>query len=150
MKGMIDALYIPILVGIFILIAAVIYEVFYNVSSALGTATGLGFFTNFSAWNSIFSFLIIAVYFGLPIVGMVLSYLSGIHPIFLPFGIVLIIASVFIFGIMQGVILELIPNFSNAYAFISSNTILSKLVQYYPLIMAVFGILIIMLQFLAG
>jgi hypothetical protein len=147
---MIDAIYIPIIIGILIIIFAVIYNTFASVSNALYTATNLGLFSNFAVWNNVFTFLIVGVYFGLPAIGIILSYLSGIHPIFLPLGIVMLIIGVFLFAIMKGVIIQIIPGFSEVYALFSNSQILSKLVEYYPLIMAIFALLIIIFQFLLG
>jgi hypothetical protein len=86
----------------------------------------------------------------LPIIGIILSYLSGIHPIFLPLGIVMLMIGVFLFAVMKGVIMQIIPSFSESYALFSNSQILSKLTEYYPLIMAIFALLIIIFQFLQG
>lgn len=147
---MIDSIYIPIIVGILIIIFAVIYNTFVSVSNALYSATNLDLFSNFAVWNNVFTFLIVGVYFGLPIIGIILSYLSGIHPIFLPLGIVMLMIGVFLFAIMKGVIMQIIPSFSEAYTLFSNSQILSKLIEYYPLIMAIFALLIIIFQFLQG
>jgi hypothetical protein len=149
-KAMIDSIYIPIIVGILIIIFAVIYNTFVSVSNALYSATNLDLFSNFAVWNNVFTFLIVGVYFGLPIIGIILSYLSGIHPIFLPLGIVMLMIGVFLFAIMKGVIMQIIPSFSEAYTLFSNSQILSKLIEYYPLIMAIFALLIIIFQFLQG
>ena len=149
MRGMIDSVYIPILVFALLIVFSFSYYIFVKISEPLYQATGVSVFqlaTSQQVTNA-FKLLMIAVYFGIPAIGIILSFLSGINPIFLPIGIIFLIINPFIYGILKEVMVQFFQSDSFFLTF-WSDPILSKLLNYYPLIMTIFGGAIIFLQFI--
>jgi len=148
MRGMIDSIYIPILVFALLIIFSFGYYIFVKISEPLYQVTGVSVFKLATSQevNNAFKLLMIAVYFGIPTIGIVLSFLSGINPIFLPIGIIFLLINPLIYGIFKEVMVQLFQSDSFFLTF-WSDPILSKLLNYYPLIMTIFGGAIIFLQF---
>jgi hypothetical protein len=149
MRGIIDSAYIPILVFTLLIVFGFSYYIFVKISQPLYEATGVSVFklaTSQQVANA-FKFIIIAVYFGIPAIGIILSFLSGINPIFLPIGIIFLLINPFIYGILKEVMVRLFQSDSLFLTF-WGDPILSKLLNYYPLIMTILGGAIIFLQFL--
>jgi len=151
MRGMIDSIYIPILVFALLIIFSFSYYIFVKISEPLYQATGVSVFqlaTSQQA-NNAFKLIMVAVYFGIPAIGIILSFLSGINPVFLPIGIFFLILNPFIYGILKGVMVQV---FQTEEFFLTfwSDPILSRLLNYYPLIMTIFGGAIIFLQFVVS
>jgi len=149
MRGMIDSIYIPILVFALLIVFSFSYYIFVQISQPLYQATNVSVFqlANSQQMSNAFKLLMIAVYFGIPAVGIILSFLSGINPIFLPIGVIFLIINPFIYGILKGVMVQLFQT-DNFFLTFWSDPILSKLLDYYPLIMTIFGGAIIFLQFI--
>jgi len=148
MRGMIDSIYIPILVFALLIIFSFSYYIFVKISEPLYQTTGVSVFKLATSQqvNNVFKFLMVAVYFGIPTTGIILSFLSGINPIFLPIGIIFLLINPLIYGILKEVMVQLFQT-DNFFLTFWSDPILSKLLNYYPLIMTIFGGAIIFLQF---
>ena len=147
---MIDTLFVPIVVAVLIIAIAFGYFVLTQISKPLYEATGVSIFNlENTAFQTAFKFLVISIYFGLPIVAVVLSFLSGINPIFLPIGVILLVISPFIFGIMKSVMINILSSHEFFVSFFS-DPILGISLEYFPLIMTIFGALIIFTQFLVS
>ena len=145
---MIDALFVPVMIVALIIIIAFGYFILTEISKPLYQVTGIQIFNlQNTAWNATFKFLVIALYFGLPTAAVILSFLSGINPIFLPVGVILLIISPFIFGILKAVMVNILSA-NEFFVNFFSDPILSATLKYFPLIMTVFGALIIFTQFL--
>ena len=151
MRGMIDSIYIPILVFALLIVFSFSYFIFVKISEPLYQATGVSIFQMATSQqvSNAFKLLMIAVYFGIPAIGIILSFLSGINPIFLPIGIIFLIINPFIYGILKEVVVQFFQTDSFFLTF-WSDPILSKLLNYYPLIMTIFGGAIIFLQFIVS
>jgi hypothetical protein len=151
MRGIIDSIYIPILIFALLIVFSFSYYIFVKISETLYQTTGVSVFQLATSQqvNNTFKFLVIAVYFGIPTIGIILSFLSGINPIFLPIGIIFLIINPFIYGILKEVMVQFFQSDSFFLTFWSDPT-LSKLLNYYPLIMTIFGGAIIFLQFIAS
>jgi hypothetical protein len=151
MRGMIDSVYIPILVFALLIVFSFSYFIFVKISEPLYQATGVSIFQMATSQqvSNAFKLLMIAVYFGIPAIGIILSFLSGINPIFLPIGIIFLIINPFIYGILKEVMVQFFQTDSFFLTF-WSDPILSKLLNYYPLIMTIFGGAIIFLQFIVS
>jgi len=151
MRGMIDSFYIPILVFALLIVVSLSYFIFVKISEPLYQATGVKVFelATSPTTNNAIKTLIIAIYFGVPVVGVILSFLSGINPIFLPIGIIFLFINPFLFGILKSVMVQF---FQSEQFFLTfwSDPILSKLLNYYPLIMTIFAGAIIFLQFIVS
>jgi len=151
MRGMIDSIYIPILVFALLIVFSFSYYIFVKISEPLYQATGVSIFqlaTSQQVANA-FKFIIIALYFGIPAIGIILSFLSGINPIFLPIGIIFLLINPFIYGILKEVMVQFFQT-DGFFLTFWSDPILSKLLNYYPLIMMIFGGAIIFLQFIVS
>jgi hypothetical protein len=149
MRGMIDSIYIPILVFALLIVFSFSYYIFVQISQPLYEETGVSVFQLASSQQvaNAFKFIIIAVYFGIPAAGLILSFLSGINPIFLPIGVIFLLINPFIYGILKQVMVQFFQA-DNFFLTLWSDPILSRLLNYYPLIMTIFGGAIIFLQFL--
>ncbi|MEM3062677.1 MAG: hypothetical protein QW303_03915 [Nitrososphaerota archaeon] len=150
MKGSIDVIYVPVIVAVVVISIAVIAMIYFSVTGAL--APTIDFFNNAELSNTmsnVFLTLIYAIYFGFPIVAIILAFISGSHPIFIPISIVFLFISVLISGIMKIILMNVvdeIPYVSTLF----SESVPSSLIEYYPFIMFVFGLLIIFSQYLRG
>jgi hypothetical protein len=149
---MIDVVYIPIAVAILLIIVGIAYFLFGTIGNAIfgPNALNLPQFTLNQTWKNAFTYFFIMFYFGLPLAGIILATISGTHPIFLPLGIILLIVGIFVFGIMKEVTITIFNNFNLTRDLFSSNVVLSKMLEYYPFIMGIFGVLIIGLQHAFG
>jgi len=147
---MIDTLFVPIVVAVLVIGIVFGYFILTEISKPLYEATGVAIFNlENTAFQTAFKFLVISIYFGLPIVAIVLSFLSGINPVFLPIGVILLIISPFIFGIMKSVMINILSS-NEFFVNFFSDPILGIALEYFPLIMTIFGALIIFTQFLVS
>jgi hypothetical protein len=151
MRGMVDSVYIPILVFALLIVFSFSYYIFVKISEPLYEATGVSVFrlANSPQVTNAFKFIVIAIYFGIPAVGVILSFLSGINPIFLPLGIIFLIINPFIYGILKEIMVQFFQS-DDFFLTFWSDPILSRLLNYYPLIMTIFGGAIIFLQFIVS
>jgi hypothetical protein len=149
---MIDTVYIPLAVAMLLIIVGTAYFLFGEIGNAIfgPDALNLPQFTLNQTWKNVFTYLFIMFYFGLPLIGIILATISGTHPIFLPLGIIFLLIGIFIFGIMKEVTVSIFNNFDLTRDLFSSNVVLSKMLEYYPFIMGIFGVLIIGLQHAFG
>ena len=149
MKGFIDILYIPIIVFGLIIAFAIIFEVSASLKEAIkGTAIDSNNIVS-SGIESVLnlgSYLLLAVYFGLPISGIILAYFFGSEPIFAILGVVLLLVSVFINAILKDVAISIVSQLTNAQAIIANNVILSNAIAYFPFIMFIFGLILMLVQ----
>lgn len=146
---MIDTMFIPILVIFIILIACVGIFILHEVSNAFVNANvNPDYFSNLSGLDTGATYFIYAVYFGLPVVGIILAFYSGRNILFAIASVGLLAINLFVFGILKDVFVRLLPSLGAAYTLFSNNAILSSLIEYYPFIMFVFGAIAIAAQFL--
>ena len=76
-----------------------------------------------------------------------MAFISRGTEIALPFAIILLLISVLLNAIFKDAILEFLKAFPNIYEIYSNSAILQNAITYYPLIMFVFGCIIIIAQF---
>jgi hypothetical protein len=146
MKGMIDILFAPLAVLVIGIILFVILEIYLNLSDAFSSLFAL---PKESIGNTVL-YVFYAVYFGIPIAGIILSLLVGSHPVFMVLGIIFLIFGVFLSGIYKQIFVQVLPSLNETYNFVSSNTVVSSLIDYYPFVMLLTGMGILIAQFIGG
>jgi len=146
-RGYIDALFFPVIAFCFLILLVAILFVYNTVTSGINTNLNQtsGFTFPYPNLDRIFAYLFIAIYFGIPLCGIILAYLSGGNPIFGIFGIFLLIFSIFISGILKGVIVEILPSFESSSAFIN-NWVIAMIVDNFAIFALLFGIMILIIQ----
>lgn len=145
---MIDVLWIPVVIFFLLIFIAVTIEVLTNISSGLSEV--IPFFNNYVSFENTFAYIFLGLYFGIPLVGIITAYLTGSEPVFLIISIAMLALGIFIFGILKAVSIEIINVLPNAKNFISNNVILSNAIEYYPFIMFMIGLGIMLVQVLKG
>lgn len=146
---MIDTIWVGVLVFFFLILSLVLIEILASISVGF-SSIGLEFFSGYEKLRDSLGYFFLGIYFGIPIAGIVASYLVGSEPIFLIPAVSFLIISVLIFGILKATSIELIKALPNTFNFVANNKILSYALDYYPFIMFLFGIGILLAQFLRG
>lgn len=149
MKGLVDIVFIPVMIFVLILSIVVILEISHSISKNMENQIPIMANLQQGVEKGTI-YLIYGIYFGIPLVGVILAYMFGSEPILLPIGLVFLFVGVFLFGLFKGILLEFIPNFSHVYQLFSGNLMLSKMVEYYPFIMFLFGVMMMVAQFVKG
>lgn len=146
-KGLIDTMYVPFAVFFLIIAICVTAFVYFSISEAL--SADIPFFASAETaetMSNVFIALIYAVYFGLPIVAIILAFLNKSHPVFIVVAISFLLVSVLLSAVAKFILVKIIETFPYVPALFESG-ITSLLIEYYPFIMFVFAILIIIAQF---
>ncbi|MEM5830477.1 MAG: hypothetical protein QXL82_03130 [Candidatus Aenigmatarchaeota archaeon] len=146
MKGIIDSIFIPAVIFLLIIVFAISIFLFNS------------FIENFKkidqnneivkAKDKINEILVIALLmliFGLPLASVILALFFGSNPGILPISIFLLILGVFLSAIFKEVIIEFFNNLEYLEV-LKTNEIFATFINYYPLIMFIFGIIIIIAQ----
>lgn len=139
---MIDNLFVPVLVFITILSVSIGFIVLNEILRALPFQINIGWL------NSAFVIVLYIVYFGVPIAAIILSLLSGGTGLLLALSFFLLVFNVFISYILKGVIIDFVNSYP-ALQNLFSDQILATLIEFYPFFMFLFGVAIIMSQFIA-
>ncbi|MEM5815834.1 MAG: hypothetical protein QXL14_02185 [Candidatus Aenigmatarchaeota archaeon] len=143
---MIDSIYIPVFVMVLIIILLFGFFLITKVFTALPLPEDIKETSIENLKNSAFVFFLV-IYFGIPAASIILALVSGGNNLLLIISLILLIVNVFISSLMKNIFVATFENLEEATQFISSNPIMSKLIEFYPIIMFVFGLLIIFAQF---
>ncbi|MEM4773125.1 MAG: hypothetical protein QW648_03915 [Nanoarchaeales archaeon] len=95
--------------------------------------------------NDVLAIALLMLIFGLPLASVILALFFGSNPGILPISIFLLILGVFLSAIFKEVIIEFFNNLEYLEV-LKTNEIFAIFVNYYPLIMFIFGIIIIIAQ----
>lgn len=147
MKTLVDALFIPVIIAVLIIGIIISIFLFNTLSSAFYNATNLQVFANTKTIENSLVYLIIAIYFALPVASIFLAVLYGSEPVFAILSLALLVINVFLSAIMKDVIVSFVNALSYLNA-VKENYIISILIEYYPFIMFIFGLMIIASQFI--
>lgn len=95
--------------------------------------------------NDVLAIALIMLIFGLPLASIILALFFGSNPGILPISIFLLILGVFLSAIFKEIIIEFFNNLEYLEV-LKTNEIFATFVNYYPLVMFIFGIIIIIAQ----
>lgn len=143
---MIDSLYIPVFIAILIIVLFfgifIATQIFQTLP--LEQETKNSSLENIKNAGKIFFYI---VYFGFPVASIILALISGGSNLMLIFSLFLLIINVFLSSLMKNIIISSFEGIEEVKQFISSDAVMSKLIEFYPIIMFVFGLIVIFAQF---
>ncbi len=152
---MIDVMYIGIAIFILLMSLIVVFEIIPPLAQEF---QNLGINLNTSIFNitsqglqkvmSIYDYLLLGIFFGIPIAAIILAIIAGGIEFLLPLAIILLIISVLINAIFKDALLNLIQQTTYLKQYYSERPIIQYLITYFPLIIAIFGFIIIIAQFI--
>lgn len=138
---MIDSLFVPVLIFVVILSVCIGFIVLNEILASLPFQINIGWL------NTAFVIVMYIVYFGIPIAAIILSLLSGGSSLLLVLSFFLLVFNVFISYILKGVIIDFVNSYPALQNLFSDQT-LAILIEFYPFLMFLFGVAIIMTQFI--
>ncbi len=147
MKAIIDVIYIPILIFALLIGLFIVFQIMKSLETPF---QNVGINVTSTIIRTTFNYLdyfVLAIFFGLPVFAIILALISGGETILFPIALILLIISVLINSILRDAIVEIIKNLEYIYNWYSKSQITQTLISYYPFIMFVFGMTIIIVQF---
>lgn len=141
----IDTLFVPIMVILIILALFIIIEINERLGEVFNTS---GVIYEYSAISKGIIYVIYGVYFGLPLAALILAFFVKSNIGLLIIAVPLLAVDVLLYGIMQGVMVEILPNFTKAMGYLAENELLINFIQFYPIIMFLLSVVLIIVQVL--
>lgn len=146
MKAIIDTIFITATIFLAIIITLVsisIFNMFFNQYSQFDPNNKI--LEKRDVLNNVFVSALFLIIFGLPLAAIVLALFFGSNPAILPIAIIFLFITVFLSAIFKDVIID-VANALPETNTIKFNTIFATFVEYYPFIVFVIGIIIVIAQ----
>lgn len=146
MKAIIDTIFISAMIFLLIIVFAISIFLFNSfIENFKNIDPNNEIIKSKDKINDVLAIALIMLVFGLPLASVILALFFGSNPGILPISIFLLILGIFLSAIFKNIIIEFFNNLEYLEV-LKTNEIFATFINYYPLIMFIFGIIIIIAQ----